>query len=120
MNKRTPNIDALYKKYDRNQYTLSNLDREFHDMLELNLSEADKMSEDFESYRQEFTWRRSLGKNGEYLDEPQRISLCDISDDHLQGLIFWTVNDYPPYIHVAFCEEQKYREKNNISVGEYE
>lgn len=120
MTKRTPDIDALYKKYDKKQHQLSNIDREFHAMLELNLSEADKMSKNFEVYRQEFTWRRSIDKNGDYLDIPQRITLCDISDEHLQSLIIWTINDYPPYIHVAFCEEQKYREKNNISVGEYE
>lgn len=108
-------LQLLYEKY----YYPENPYNELEASIELNQVQADKMYNDWENYRQEFTWRRSLDSQGNYLEEPQRISLCNISDCHLQSLILWTVRDYEPYIHVAFCRENAYRRENNIYVGEY-
>lgn len=111
-------LELLYEVYT--QYGIDNPYNELEASITLNQAQADKMYNDWENYRQEFTWGRYLDAQGNYLEEPQRISLCNISDNHLESLILWTVRDYEPYIHVAFCKENAYRRENNIYVEDYE
>ncbi len=115
-NKVSP-LDKLYETYM--QDCPDNPYNELDFSIELNQSQADMMYKDWEKYRETFTWGRSLDAQGNYLEEPQRIKLCNISDDHLESLILWTVRDYEPYIHVAFCRELGYRRENNIYVEDY-
>lgn len=113
-------LDLLYKKYNNSVETLKMAELRLQVKVELNQQEADKMDSDFEMYRQEFTWRRSLDADNNLLEDSQTIKLCNISDDHLNSLVLWTLRDYEPYIHVAFCKEQLFRKENEISVEEYE
>lgn len=113
----TGKLLALYNKYA--QVALNTSYDELEAIVRLNQREADKMYNDWENYRQEFTWGRVLDKEGNYLDVPQRIKLCNISDEHLESLIMWTVSDYEPYVHVAMCREMAHRRENNIYVEEY-
>lgn len=110
-------LELIYEKYM--QDSPDSPYNELEAFATLNQRQADKMYNDWEKYRQEFTWGRSLDSQGNYLEEPQRISLCNISDNHLESLILWTVRDYEPYIHVAFCKENAYRRENNIYVEDY-
>lgn len=111
-------LEMIYERYK--QDCLDDPYNELNYSITLNQRQADKMYNDWEKYRQEFTWGRYLDAQGNYLEEPQRISLCNISDNHLESLILWTVRDYEPYIHVAFCRENAYRRENNIYVEDYE
>lgn len=110
-------LELLHDKYM--QDSPNNPYNELEASITLNKIQADKMYNDWDNYRQELTWGRNLDAQGNLLEEPQRISLCNISDDHLESLILWTVRDYEPYIHVAFCRENTYRRENNIYVEDY-
>jgi len=110
-------LEELFEMYAK--IGLDTSYNELEAIVRLNQREADKMYNDWENYRQEFTWGRVFTKGGDRLNEPQRIELCNISDEHLQSLIMWTVSDYEPYVHVAMCKEMAYRRENNIYVEEY-
>ena len=72
-------LDKLYETYM--QDCPDNPYNELDFSIELNQSQADMMYKDWEKYRETFTWGRYLDTQGNYLEEPQRIKLCNISDD---------------------------------------
>ena len=59
--------------------------------------------------REEFVWTRCLDKDGNWLEERERILLKDLTDDHLEALVEWTKDGYPTYINQMMREEVLYR-----------
>jgi len=59
--------------------------------------------------REVFTWTRQLDANGNVLPEPEVVLLKDITDDHLNALVEWTLDGYPDYINSVFVEEVNWR-----------
>lgn len=63
-----------------------------------------------ERVREHFTWRSTLDKDGEPLDEPTFKILKDIDDNHLEALINWTNKySYTEFIVYLFQQEKEYR-----------
>lgn len=86
---------------------LHSLDRGFSDeeYEELSLFVGDP----HEKVREHFTWISVLDEGGYQLQEPKFIKLKDITDNHLEALVEFTKEDYPPYINDLFVTETEYR-----------
>lgn len=93
-------------------------------LMELsNVENIKSIRNNFEKYRQEFTWGRNLNKDREVLSETRYLKLCEISDNHLKALVVYTdpvKTFYSPYINIGFKTELKYRVDNQLSVADYD
>lgn len=63
--------------------------------------------------RDNFVWGRSMDKNGKLLPEVEYIKLKNLTDDHVETLVYFTLHhNYPSKINKVFVDEHNYRIHN--------